>query len=278
MKIASLVKRFNMKVDLHNHTYLCKHALGIMEDYVQKAIDEKIDVFGFSDHNPMHLDQRHRMPHHHKKDYIKMYSDVKKQFAKEIKLLFAYEFDYLDYGMNTELLNEDMDYAIGSVHFIKDFIVDDPKMIEAYSKRIEIFKSKDADVLWEDYFNQIKNMANTGLFNIVGHMDLVKLLTVEKPRRDTRLIAKEALKAIKKSGMSVEINAAGLRKSANETYPSKELLEEIYSFDIPITFSSDAHAVEHIGYKKDFCEDLAKDIGFKTCIYYEKKEKIIVDF
>jgi len=267
-----------MRVDLHNHTYLCKHATGIMEDYVQRAIDEKIDVFGFSDHNPMYLDKRHRMEDKYKNDYIDMFNDVKKTFQKDIKLLFAYEFDYLDYGMNTDLLKEKMDYVIGSVHFIKDYMVDDPKMIEAYAKRSLLFKNKDADLLWQDYFEQIKKMAQSGHFNIVGHIDLVKLLTVEQPKKDIRIIVKDALKAIKKSGMSVEINAAGLRKSQKETYPSKKLLEEIYSYDIPITFGSDGHAVDQIGYKKDYCESLAKEVGFTSCVYYEDKQEIITKF
>lgn len=267
-----------MKVDLHNHTYLCKHATGIMEDYVQKAIDENIDVFGFSDHNPMHLDHRHRMLDHHKKDYTSMFNDVKKNYENDIKLLFAYEFDYLDYGMNTELLKGKMDYVIGSVHFIKDIMVDDTKVIELYAKRAEIFKNKNADLMWKDYFEQIKKMAKTGLFDIVGHIDLVKILTLEEPKKDLRLIVKDALKAIKESGMSIEINAGGLRKSVKDTYPSKKLLEEIYSYDIPITFGSDAHEVSDIGFKKDYCESLAKEIGYNKCVYYEDRQKIITGF
>jgi len=267
-----------MRVDLHNHTYLCKHATGIMEDYVQKAIDEKIDVFGFSDHNPMHLDKRHRMEDKYRVDYLYMFKDVQKQFEGQIKLMLGYEFDYLETAMNTEILKKDnLDYVIGSVHFINDFIVDDPKMIEAYKKRKDAFKNKDSDYLWNNYFEQLKDMANTNLFDIVGHIDLVKLLTQENPKKDIRLIAKDALKAIKKSGMAVEINAAGLRKAVKEQYPSIPLLEEIYSYDIPITFGSDAHALEHIGYKRDYCEKLAKDIGFTKCVYFEKREKIITD-
>ncbi len=38
-----------MIVDLHNHTILCNHAEGSIEAYVLKAIEEKIDIFGFSD-------------------------------------------------------------------------------------------------------------------------------------------------------------------------------------------------------------------------------------
>lgn len=267
-----------MRVDLHNHTYLCKHALGTMEDYVQKAIDEKIDVFGFSDHNPMALDKKHRMEDKYKVDYIQMFEDVKKQFEGEIKLLFAYEFDFLEYGMDKKLLKEKVDYLIGSVHIIDNFIVDDEKKIKEYALKVGQFRNKDALTLWQNYFDQIEKMAKSGYFNIVGHIDLIKLLTNENPKKDIRLIAKNALKAIKKSNMTVEINAAGLRKAVKEIYPSKILLEEIFLYDIPITFGSDAHIVEHIGFKKDYCENLAKEIGYNTCVYYENREKIVTDF
>ena len=266
-----------MKVDLHNHTYLCKHAVGIMADYVQKAIDEKIDVFGFSDHNPMKFDKRHRMEDKYEVDYLEMFTDVKKQFDGQIKLLFAYEFDYLTKGMNLKDLKKSVDYLIGSVHNVDIFALGDEKIKQAYINEHEMFKNKDADYLWMNYFEQIKNMAQSGHFNIVGHMDFIKLL-VKEPKTDVRLLAKEALTAIKKSGMSVEINAAGLRNDLGETYPSKKLLEEVYACDIPITFGSDSHNPKHVGFKKNDCENLAKEIGYTKCVYYEKKEKIIVEF
>jgi len=252
--------------------------MGIMEDYVQKAIDEKIDIFGFSDHNPMELDKKHRMEYKYKDDYKNMFQSVKKQFEKEIKLLFAYEFDYLQYGMDKKILNEKLDYLIGSVHILDNFIVDDEKKIKEYALKVGQFKNKDSDSLWENYFEQIKLMAKSGYFNIVGHIDLIKLLTKEEPKKDIRLIAKDALKAIKESGMSIEINASGLRKEVKELYPSKKLLEEIYSYDIPITFGSDSHLVEHINFQKEYCENLAKEIGYTKCVYYENKETIFVDF
>jgi len=267
-----------LKVDLHNHTYLCKHAMGTAEQYVQKAIEQKIDVFGFSDHNPMNFDKTHRMEYYHKDDYIRIFKDVKQNFSKDIKLLFGYEFDYLDYRMNKELLKYKVDYLIGSIHFINDFGVDDPNIIKEFAQKNIKFKNKDIDLLWEDYFMQIKKMATTGYFNIVGHIDLVKILTKKEPSKDIRLIAKDALKAIKNSGMSVEINASALRKGLGEAYPSRKLLEEIFSYDIPITFGSDAHQVDHIGYEKEYCENLAKDIGFKQCVYYENRETVSVAF
>ena len=50
-----------MRVDLHNHTTLCNHATGTMEEYIQKAISLNIDIFGFSDHAPMDFEPEYRM-------------------------------------------------------------------------------------------------------------------------------------------------------------------------------------------------------------------------
>ena len=57
-----------MRIDLHNHTTLCNHATGSMEEYVQKAIELGIDEFGFSEHAPMDFDQKYRLDIS-KKDY-----------------------------------------------------------------------------------------------------------------------------------------------------------------------------------------------------------------
>jgi histidinol-phosphatase (PHP family) len=44
-------------VNYHNHTNLCGHASGTMEDYVSSAINKSLQEFGFSDHAtvPLHL-------------------------------------------------------------------------------------------------------------------------------------------------------------------------------------------------------------------------------
>jgi len=120
-------------------------------------------------------------------------------------------------------------------------------------------------------------MAKSNLFDIVGHLDLPKMFKF-LPKKDIRLLAKEALKAIKQSGMTLEINTSGLRKPINEIYPSKALLQEAFALDIPITFSSDAHALEHIGYGYDDALKLAKEVGYTHATYFKNREKESVLF
>ena len=140
---------------------------------------------------------------------------------------------------------------------------------------IGIYKSKDIDTIWIEYFDAIKAMAKTGLFDIVGHFDLIKVFKF-LPKKDIRLIAKDALEEIKKSNMILEINTAGLRKPINETYPSKQLLELAFDMGIEITFGSDAHSVEQVGFMYEDNLPLVKEIGYKQCVSFENRDKRII--
>lgn len=258
-----------MRIDLHNHTILCNHATGTVDEYIQRAIELGIDEYGFSDHAPMNFDPKYRMDISQKNLYENWVIDAREKYKNQIKILLGYEVDYLDGYILDEILKSNVDYLIGSVHFLKNknemWGFDNPEFIG-------IYQSKDIDTIWKEYFDAIKSMAKTGLFDIVGHFDLIKVFKF-LPKKDIRLIAKEALVEIKKSNMILEINPAGLRKPINETYPSKQLLELAFEMGINITFGSDAHNIEQIGFMYDETVTLAKEIGFKNCISFEKRDK-----
>ena len=263
-----------MRVDLHNHTILCNHAEGSVDEYVERAIELGIDEYGFSDHAPMNYDPKYRMDISQKALYEKWVLDAKEKYKNQIKILLAYEVDYLEGYILDEIINSKVDYLIGSVHFLKNkndmWGFDNPEFIGVY-------ESKDIDTIWLEYFDAIKSMAKTQLFDIVGHFDLIKVFRF-LPKKDIRILANDALKQIKKSGMVLEINPAGLRKPIGETYPSKQLLELAYEMNIDITFGSDAHEIEQVGFKYDEVVSLAKEIGYTKCITFDNREKIKIDF
>ena len=262
------------RVDLHNHTVLCNHATGSVDDYIEKAIELGINEYGFSCHAPMNYDSKYRMKLEEKVIYEKWINDAKEKYKDKIKVLLAYEVDYLNGYVLDEILNSKVDYLIGSVHFLQNknelWGFDNPEFIGVYA-------SVDIDKVWTDYFDAIKSMAKTNSFDIVGHLDLIKVFRF-LPKKDIRIIAKEALREIKKSNMVLEINPAGLRKPISETYPSRQLLEEAYSLGIEITFGSDAHSVEHIGFGYEHSINLAKEIGFNKCMTFENRDRELVDF
>ncbi len=259
-----------MRVDLHNHTSLCNHATGTSEQYVQKAIEQKIDIFGFSDHAPMDFDPKYRMSFEDMPKYEKEVLELKERYKNDIEILLAYEVDYLPGHMDKRVLKADVDYLIGSVHFIKEWGFDNPEFIGKY-------KTENIDDIWQEYFDTIEALAQSGHFDIVGHLDLIKVFNF-MPKKDIRSIAGKALKAIKKSNMTLELNVAGLRKPVKESYPSPLLLEMAFELDIPITFSSDAHAPEQIGLFYPEVTQLAKDIGYRHCASYRNRDRQLLIF
>jgi histidinol-phosphatase (PHP family) len=259
-----------MLVDLHNHTPLCNHAEGTIDEYVEAAIQKGIKYFGFSDHAPMDFDPSYRMSFEEMKLYEKMVIDAKIKYQDKIDVLLGYEVDYLKNHMDERVLNADVDYLIGSVHFIDEWGFDNPEFIGRY-------EHEDIDEIWQKYFSAIEAMANSKKFDIAGHLDLIKVFKF-MPKKDIRLIAQNALNAIKNADMVLEINMSGLRKPIEETYPSKELLELAFSLEIPITFGSDAHKPEQVGLYDTRVVELAREIGYTQCAVFHKRKRSFIKF
>jgi len=258
------------RIDLHNHTTRCNHAQGTIDEYIQRAIELGIDIYGFSEHAPMDFDSHYRLDFLEMVAYTSEVLEAKERYKDDIKILLGYEVDYLKGHIDKRVLESKVDYLIGSVHFIDKWGFDNPEFIGGW-------KDKSIDDIWKAYFEAIEAMAKTGHFDIVGHFDLIKVFKF-MPSQDIRTLAKPALQAIKKANMVLEINTAGFRKPVKELYPSPLLLEEAYSLDIPICFSSDAHAVEQIGFKYEEATAIAKSIGYTKAVTFEARQKQLIIF
>lgn len=259
-----------MKVDLHNHTVLCNHATGSVAEYVEAAIACGTEYFGFSDHAPMHYDPQYRMGFEEMDVYERWVREARERYGRQINVLMGYEVDYLPGYMDEAVLGRPCDYLIGSVHFIGDWGFDNPEYIGRY-------EHADIDEIYRRYFDLIEAMAASGKFDIAGHLDLMKVFKF-LPKTDIRILAKNAIRAIKKGGMSVELNVAGYRKPIAEAYPSPSLMEVISELDIPITFGSDAHSIEQVGLYSDEVEAFARRYGYTACAVYGNRDRELVKF
>ncbi len=254
-----------MIIDLHNHTPLCNHAQGEIEEYIEAAIKKGTKIFGFSDHAPMDFDPAYRMKFEDMQQYETQVRDAKEKYKEKIKILLGYEVDYLPEHIDKRVLKANVDYLIGSVHFIEGWGFDNPEFIGKW-------KERDVNEVWQKYFDTIETMAKSKLFDIVGHLDLIKVFNF-MPTKEIAQLAKDALLAIKESDMVLEINIAGYRKPVAEAYPSLELLTQSYALDIPITLSSDAHKPEQVGLHSDAVIKMVKDVGYRECAYFVNRER-----
>jgi histidinol-phosphatase (PHP family) len=259
-----------MIVDLHNHTPLCNHAEGEIFEYIDRAIESKTLYFGFSDHAPMDFDKKYRMSFAQMRKYEEDVLEAKEKYRDKIEILLGYEVDYLKGHMDNRVLNAKVDYLIGSVHFIDEWGFDNPEFIGHY-------EHEDIDVIWQKYFNTIEEMAKSRLFDIVGHLDLIKVFKF-MPKKNINEIATNALIAIKKADMAIELNVAGFRKPIGEAYPSTSLLKQAFELDIPITFASDAHKPEQVGLFNKEIQKIAKSVGYTHCAIFRNRKRELIKF
>ncbi|RDU71671.1 PHP domain-containing protein [Helicobacter aurati] len=260
-----------MRVDVHNHTTYCNHATGSMREYINRARELGIDIFGFSCHAPMDFDSMYRMSFDVLPRYIEEIHQYKREYY-DIEILCALEVDYIlgrEDLLSRDVLESFCDYLIGSVHFLDTWGFDNPEFIGEWSKR----GIKDT---WSRYLDSIESLLKTGYFQILGHLDLPKIFGSTLPQHFLFKLH-DILQLAKKQNVVIEVNAAGLRKPINEQYPSVQILSMIKELGLDITLSSDAHNISEIGFGYLECLQLIKDLGFKHLAVFRNKKKYLVN-
>lgn len=262
-----------MSVDYHIHTTRCGHAQGEMRDYVIRARELSLVEIGFADHLPLltRQDPTLAMSLSQLPEYIAAVESLKREFP-DIAIKTGIEADYLP-GMEKEterLLNSyDFDYVIGSIHFIDGWGFDDSRYIEGY-------KHRDIYEIYETYFSLVADAAKTGMFDIIGHLDLIKKYNF-RPDEDITSLVEGAVSAIKEAGIAIEINTAGLRKPVGEIYPSDDILAMCFQAGVPITLGSDAHSPQEVGMDFDLGRAAAARAGYRQLAVFAERKRDFVD-
>ncbi len=249
------------KVDYHMHTPLCGHAEGQPYEYVEQALKVGLSEVGFSDHAPLVTgpDKRYTMNHDELPVYHRMMDEVKKNYPK-FTIKVGLEADYVPgFEKKTkEFLDAyPYDFAIGSIHFINAWAFDDPDPAQNVK-----WKDKNINQVYRDYYDLLRQSAESRLFDIMGHVDLVKKFG-HRPTEDISDEIRRTAEVFKKTGVTVEINTSGLRKPVAEIYPSLSVLKIYQQAGVPITFSSDSHDPKDVGRDYDKARDLALAAGYK---------------
>jgi histidinol-phosphatase (PHP family) len=162
------------------------------------------------------------------------------------------------------------DYVVGSVHFIGDRAVDfdDPDW--------DVWVDDgDADAVWRRYFNAVAEGVRSGLFDILGHPDLVKVWGRGRPlpERDPRFYYEPAVEAIAESGIAVEVSTAGLRKPVDEIYPSPAFARMCVDAGAAFSLSSDAHAPDQVGFEYGRALEMLNGLGVSQIAVFEGRAR-----
>jgi histidinol-phosphatase (PHP family) len=259
--------------DYHMHTPLCRHATGEPGDYAARAVAIGLTEIGFSDHSPMPRDDFDdwRMRFNQLDLYVAQVRQAQKDFPN-LTIRLALEVDYLpgyEDWIRGLAARHPWDYFIGSVHYVSDsWAIDNPQKISEWKKR-------NADEVWKTYFERLTKAAETGFFEIIGHVDLPKKFG-HRPPPDYASLYEKFLNAAKKHHCAIELNTAGLRKDCREIYPSRQILELAFQKGVPITFGSDAHAPGEVGMNFAEAIRLARGAGYQeSCQFAQRKCRMV---
>lgn len=154
------------------------------------------------------------------------------------------------------------DYAIGSVHWIGPWGFD---LLGVAG----LWEGRDVDEMYRQYFALLVRAARSGLFQIMAHPDLIKVLGHRpSPRLDRQSLYDAAAEAFLAGGAAVEVSTAGLRKPVGELYPDPAFLHTCARRGVPLSLASDAHQPEDVGLDFDQAVALARDAGYREVLAF----------
>lgn len=254
-------------VDYHMHSIL-SDGKNSYEEMVRMAIEKGLDEIGFTDHvclKPVTWAIR-------LEDIPVMTSqiiDLKDKYEDQIKIRYGIEMDYLpgkEAQINEIIERIPVDYVIGSIHFIGDWNFDTDQSL--YGKWTN-------DKLYEKYFKLVQQAAQSGLFDIIGHIDIIKKFRVY-PESNQDLLFEETIKIIKENNLVVELNTGGMDRPCAEFTPGHKIIEMCYRHHVPVTLSSDAHSNIQIARHFESATELLAQVGYTEIVGFKNRIRRII--
>lgn len=272
-----------MSADYHTHTPLCLHAEGSPQEYVDAAINAGLSEYGISCHAPHQKTDGSepfddwRMLSSQIPEYLEWINAAKNHAKKsnsKINIRCGLECDWLP---NSQAWTQHLrslhpwDYLIGSVHYIGEtpWDFDNPKWI---GKWAESEQNGDIHQAWELYWKTYTEMADSGLYDILAHPDLIKKFG-HKPPGDLSKYYEPAIDAIATSGAIIELNTAGLHKPCQEAYPDNTFLELARDAGIDLIISSDAHHPSEVARDRNKAITIAKAAGYTHTTIINQRQR-----
>tara|TARA_Y100000310_G_scaffold321348_1_gene378849 strand:- start:1419 stop:2189 length:771 start_codon:yes stop_codon:yes gene_type:complete len=254
------------KVNYHTHTTGSDGKLN-PEELIKKAIKDKFDVLGITDHYHFPTGFRNWGNEFYSDEHYKELNLLKKKYKNKIKIFVNVEFDWLkDYKkwIQQEATKRKYDLRFISVHFLKvgkEYIPLD------HSERS--FQKMIKDVggikkLITKYYFSLRDAIKTDCFDVVGHLDIIKIWNKDKryfsgKENWYKREIQKTLKLVKKKNMKIDLNTSGLRRPCAEQYPSLDILKEAKKMKILFLIGTDAHNPKELEAGLKETKNLLKD-------------------
>jgi histidinol-phosphatase (PHP family) len=253
------------------------------EEMTKEAINAGLSYICFCDHYKRPEAFRKSKENFDYEAYVNEIKRLQKKYKDKIEIAFGTEIDWFEKyqdWISNEVGNHKnrYDMIIGSIHYLFDgneyHPLDSTK--ETWEKVADKVGIKEFVM---EYYNQLRLMIKSNLFNCIGHFDIIKIYN-----KDFRLFneqedwyKEEVLKTLDEAAklkICIEINTHGFKKEVGVQYPSEWILKEMNKRNIPITISSDAHRTGEIGDRLFDAYNLARKAGYESIVKFKNRKMI----
>lgn len=278
MDIATALDR-DLPLDSHVHTNLSPDSDVEIDLYCAEAVARGIGEVAITDH----LDFDPRDPAYGYTDFAtreRIVREAAERWAAHgLAVRFGVELTYgrpYEQQIREHLAGHRYDFTIGSVHDWPDSPYRDrasfPRWIAGRSLR---------DIV-TPYFEEVIAAARSGLFDAIGHLDVVKrYITPDVTPSDldeAPELYEPVLRAVVESGAALEINTSGLRQEVRETYPSPAMVALYRELrGERVTVGSDAHRLQHFAFGLGSGYRIADASGFRRLTFRRGGEPVEIE-
>ena len=244
----------------HTHTTFCD-GKSTPQEIVEKAIENKMSVIGFSGHGYTGFDKTYCMTD--TDGYVKEVLRLKKLYSDRIDILLGVESDAHD-----PIERGIFDYVIGSSHYVeKDgsyYPVDSSP--EHFDRCMELFGG-DAVLFAESYYSHFCEYVKKYNPDIVGHFDLVTKFDedgrygfLNNPRYHS--VSEYYFDKILDTGALIELNTGAISRGYRTTpYPYVNLLRLLKRRGGRLILNSDSHHKDTLIFGFDKAAELLREVG-----------------
>jgi histidinol-phosphatase (PHP family) len=166
------------------------------------------------------------------------------------------------------------DYTIGSVHDWPDSPYR-PERVATWARGRGLVE------LVRPYLDEVTAAARSGLFDTIGHLDVVKrYLWAHAPAGtfgSLPELLEPALEALVETGTALEVNTSGLRQQPGETYPTAATVARFRELGGErVTAGSDAHRADTFAFALEAGYMAAARAGFRELTFRRGTERATV--
>lgn len=268
----------DLPLDSHLHTNLSPDSDVVIDIYAAQAVERGIRELAITDHVDFEpgapafgyatFEDRERIVRQAAERWGPQGVDIR--FGAELTYDRSWEDD-----IRRHLARHTYDFTIGSVH---------DRVESPYGARNvqQWVAGRSLAEIVAPSFDEVEAAARSGLFDALGHLDVVKRYLHPFVTREAFAAAPELyepiLRALVESGTALEINTSGLRHAVGETYPSAAMVRRFREMGgRAVTIGSDAHRAEHFGWALADGYQYATNGGFSALTFRRGGTSVCVD-